>query len=95
MHHLWSFLCFIIKSKLTTYLVMKTSGPGSAQEGLATAQHRRKRSGISSETPPKCRSALELHKSDALQNKIDFPSIGKNVIFCKKEKRNTLPCFFP
>ena len=42
MHHLWSFLCFIIKCKLTTYLEMKTSGPDSAWEGLATAQHRKK-----------------------------------------------------
>lgn len=33
---------------------------------------------------------MELLKSDTLQNKIDFPSIGKNVIFCKKK----IPVFF-
>lgn len=33
---------------------------------------------------------MELRESDTLQNKIDLPSIGKNVIFCK-EKKN---CFF-
>lgn len=37
---------------------------------------------------------MELLESDTLQNKIDFPSIGKNVIFCKEKKkkkeRNTL-----
>lgn len=35
---------------------------------------------------------MELHKSDTLQNKIDFPSIRENVIFCKKE--NKKPVFF-
>lgn len=30
---------------------------------------------------------MELHESDTLQNKIDFPSIGKNVIFCKEKKK--------
>lgn len=28
---------------------------------------------------------MELRESDTLQNKIDFPSIGKNVIFGKKK----------
>lgn len=42
MHHLWSFLCFIIKSKLTTYLEMKTNGPDSAQgrAGYRSAQRK-------------------------------------------------------
>lgn len=34
---------------------------------------------------------MELHESDTLQNKIDFPSIGKNVIFGRKKKN---PVFF-
>ena len=39
---------------------------------------------------------MELLESDTLQNKIDFPSIGKNVIFCKeKKKKKETPCFFP
>lgn len=40
MRHLQSFLCFIIKSKLTTYLEMKTNGLDSAQErtGYCSAQ---------------------------------------------------------
>lgn len=33
---------------------------------------------------------MELHESDTLQNKIDFPSIGKNVIFGKEKKKKTL-----
>lgn len=39
---------------------------------------------------------MELHESDTLQNKIDFPSIGKNVIFCKekKKKKKKHPVFF-
>lgn len=38
MHHLWS----SVKSKLTTYLEMKTNGPGSAQgrTGYRSAQQR-------------------------------------------------------
>lgn len=35
---------------------------------------------------------MELLESDTLQKKMDFPSIGKNVIFCKKKKKN--PVFF-
>lgn len=30
---------------------------------------------------------MELRESDTLQNKIDLPSIGKNVIFCKEKKK--------
>lgn len=38
---------------------------------------------------------MELLESDTLQNKIDFPSIGKNVIFCKeKKKRRRNSLFF-
>ena len=39
---------------------------------------------------------MELLESDTLQNKIDFPSIGKNVIFCKekKKKKKKHPVFF-
>lgn len=42
MHHLWSFLSFVIKSKLTTYLEMKTNGPDSAQgrTGYCSAQEK-------------------------------------------------------
>jgi hypothetical protein len=57
------------------------------REELATAQHRGKRSRIWCWEAAKLGSAMELHKSDTLQNKIDFPSIRKNVIFCK-EKEN-------
>lgn len=77
MHHLWSSLCFMIKSKLTVYLEMKTSSPDLAQEGLATAQHRRKRSGISSEKPPSAGQQWNFTSQTHYKIKLIFLQLGK------------------
>lgn len=74
MPHLWS----SIKNKLTTYLEMKNKWPGSAQGGTGYRSAAWRRSGISPRNAAK-RAAMELLESDTLQNKIDFPSIGKKM----------------
>lgn len=68
--------------------------PVQLREGLATAQH-----GGDQGLAPRSRQEGGSHGTSRVRhitNKIDFPSIGKNVIFCKekKKKKETL-CFFP
>lgn len=90
MPHLWS----SIKNKLTTYLEMKTNGPGSAQGGTGYCSAARRRSGISPEKPPRWGQPWNFSSQTHYKIKLTFLQLGKNVIFCKEEekkkKRNTL-----
>lgn len=66
---------------------MKTSGPESSQEGLATAQHRRKWSGISSEELPSARQQRNFTSQTHYKIKLIFLQLGKMWYFARKKKK--------
>lgn len=65
-----------IKSKLTTYLEMKTNGPSSAQGGTGYRSARR-RSGISPEKPPRRGQPWNFSSQTHYKIKLIFLQLGK------------------